>query len=221
MTHELNIFATTETGDYTPMKFPLAKGDVIAGSATGEPVVENVNNMLTAYTGKVVVTGSGMVIPNTSHVIDIDEFITTHFPAGDEKNPDKGVSFEFDIQFYLDHKHKTNTDPPYIHYSLSGNILARFSALKTNTSAWAYQLSGLNEISKSFAWIQYDSDTTPYGRKKDNGSSIAGTFIELSTSGANISLLIKNPLNAVFSGRVDWELNFKYILKANQYDTLN
>ena len=227
MTHELNIFATTESGDYTPMTFPLAKGDVIAGAEKGQPpVVESMNNLLTAYEGKVVVAGSGMVVPNTSHLIDLAAFISTHFPKGvSETRIDKGVSFEVDIRYFMNHLATTGGDPATkIHYSLTGNILARFNVLKTNTTAWVYQTSGLNVINKSFAGIQYNSDKVEYGGKKNNSDTIAGTFLALSASGTyndTVTLVVSNPMDSLFGQTEACELYFQYILKANQFDITN
>ena len=159
-----------------------------------------------------------------------------YFPVeSGESLIDKGLTFEVETFFYMNHwSTDKEADPDEdFHYSLTAYALLRFSILKTNLNT--YYPSTVTLVSKGGKWVQYEVNKAPYASVLDDGDlspSILGGQtpstgqcfkVGLLTSGdppTTIYLAFENILqsNTDLDSRPDYHAKVKYKIRAINYE---
>lgn len=211
---------------FEELQYRLLNGEIMVGDTLGFPIKKNIENVLINYDGIVSTSGIGDTSPSDPFYINLSNFIGTYFPnnIGDGINGDKGVSFEVDLRFFMNHYYyNPAVAPNKLHYSLTGNMLLRFNVLKTNAIGFVYKPSAVQIVSQSFAWVQYDSSRKMYDGVLDSGSQLTGNTtpmveIYVPQSNASASLRVNNVLREIFSNYPQYIMNLQYTIKAYQLD---
>lgn len=143
--------------------------------------------------------------PTAPLFVQLTEWIEDNIPPMNGELPDKGVWFEFHLQFWMNHYYEDKTaSPPYdvFHRSLTATSILHVAVLKTNFQDQPYIVSEIKPISFTGSWVAYDSSSILYEYVIDSGDLSADAFpISIEDASPQFQLRIDNDLRTL----LDWE----------------
>ena len=153
------------------------------------------------YNGEVMIPQNFIALhqdlkPTSAVRFNITEWITENIRPISGELPDKGLMFEIDLQFWMNHYYVEKSGAKNVfHRTLTANKLLRFSMLALNYDDPQFVSGDLIELSFSGAFTAYESKPVLYQGVLDYGILDTTSFpasIELVNTGIN--LLIENNL---------------------------
>lgn len=160
--------------------------------------------------------------PSSSVFFGITEWIEDNIPPMSGELPDKGVWFEFQLQFWMNHYYEDKTNNDTFHRTLTATKIFHISVLKTNHQDTPYVVSELKDISFSGAWVAYDSSSILYDAVLDSGDLTEDAFpVSIEDAFPNYSIRIDNALRTLldWESEPDWEASVLIRIRTLEYST--
>lgn len=229
--------------EFVEKNYKLNAGETLIGKDNDFPEKKNIAPVTTWFEDWQVLQGELTGITPTASVslrtIDLTSFLTTYFNTqSGEERPDKGLTFEADLFFFMNHVYEIEGSPPTIHhFSLTANLLIRFTLMKTNTSV--FYLGNMTVINASGKWVKYDYTVNEgkvefYTGILSNGNAIPqiGTpgetpnatqcfaVVHDALTTSTLKFTVSNILrdNTGFSSLPNYDAKVRYKIRALNYD---
>jgi len=161
--------------------------------------------------------------PSLPVIFDLSNWVNENILPVDGHLPDKGMSFEFDIQFWMNHYHNDTEHETVYHRSLTASKVLRMSMLKTNSSNELFVPSELKELHFTGAHCDYDSWPVVYNQVMHAGPLYTNAFpVTIDLAGSNYRLKIENNLITEMGFEsINWRVAFMLKAKATEFSMID
>jgi len=209
--------------DFVERNYKLLDDEILIGRNENFPTTININKLLTlqnkAIDNAIFDSFTLTTKPSAPYFFDLKAWILSKYPAiGDNIN--KGISFEIDFYFKMNHYYENTEDRIVKHYALTSRLNVVFSAYKSmiagegiKTGNWYARQTG--------KWVEYKSDVTPYESILAQGDTTDDCleFDIVSPVEGDLKIKIINQVNmeSAFSNLPDYEVNGIMKIKAVEF----
>jgi hypothetical protein len=141
--------------------------------------------------------------PTDPFTFNITQWITDNVLPISGELPDKGVMFELDLQFWMNHYYEElRGEMDVFHRTLTASKVVRFAMLRSNYDEPIFVPGGISEISFSGSFMAYVSKPTLYYNVSDYGELVSTAFpVSIVPEDVNFLLKVENNLR----NQTNWE----------------